>query len=163
MVDQIVQFLNQFPRELAVIILSALPITELRLSLPIALQVWHLSIPSAFIYSVIGNLIPLIPLYFGLNWLRLITQKYMPWATKFVDSSIARAEHKVKDDYAKYGAVALCIFTAIPLPLTGLWSAVLAAVALKIPFKYAAPSIALGVVIAGIVVTIITVSTRVAF
>jgi uncharacterized membrane protein len=163
MTEILIEYFNQFPHWLATIILSALPITELRLTIPVALEAWNLSILSAFMLAIVGNLIPLIPLYFGLDWFRGIIAKYLPSATNIVDKLIARTEKKVKNNYVKYGAIALCIFTAIPLPMTGLWSATIAAVALKIPFKNAAPSIALGVVIAGIIVTILTVSSRVVF
>ncbi|MBU4453210.1 small multi-drug export protein, partial [Patescibacteria group bacterium] len=155
MLDSIVQFLESFPRELATIILSALPITELRLAIPVAIHTWQLRPLDALGYALLGNLIPLVPLYFGLNKLRSICEKYAPWLTRLIDKSVTRAERKVSDKYAKYGALALFLFTALPLPLTGLWTATLAAVALKIPFKYAAPSIILGVIVAGIIVTIL--------
>ncbi|MFH1356803.1 MAG: small multi-drug export protein [bacterium] len=162
MINLIIQFLDSSPRELAVVILSALPITELRLAVPVAIHTWQLRPLEALGYALVGNLIPLVPLYFGLNKLRVISEKYAPWLTQMIDNSVNRAERKVRNKYAKYGALALFLFTALPLPLTGLWTATLASVALKIPFKYSAPSIAFGVVIAGVIVTIITVSTRVA-
>ncbi|HAL50021.1 MAG: hypothetical protein UU40_C0010G0016 [Candidatus Uhrbacteria bacterium GW2011_GWD2_41_121] len=163
MINAIVQFLESFPRELATIILSALPITELRLAIPIAIHTWQLRPLDALGYAILGNLIPLIPLYFGLDKLRLITVKFAPWMTGVIDRSVDRAQQRVNDKYAKYGALALFLFTALPLPLTGLWTATLAAVALKIPFKYAAPSIILGVVAAGIIVTILSTSAGVMF
>lgn len=163
MIDTIVQFLNQFPRELATVILATLPITELRLAVPIAIHTWQLRPLDALGYSIFGNLIPLIPLYFGLDQLRLITAKFAPWMTGVIDRSVDRAHRRVNDKYTKYGALALFLFTALPLPLTGLWTATLAAVALKIPFKYAAPSIILGVITAGIIVTILSTSAEVMF
>lgn len=163
MIDTIVQFLNQFPRELATVILATLPITELRLAVPIAIHTWQLRPLDSLGYSIFGNLIPLIPLYFGLDWLRSIVEKFAPWMTRVIDKSVDRAERRVRDKYAKYGALALFLFTALPLPFTGLWTATLAAVALKIPFKYAAPSIILGVITAGIIVTILSTSAGVMF
>ncbi|MBT3231092.1 small multi-drug export protein [Candidatus Uhrbacteria bacterium] len=163
MIDTIVQFLDSFPRELATVILATLPITELRLAVPIAMHTWLLSPLDALGYAIVGNLIPLIPLYFGLNWLRSITEKIAPWMTKVIDKSVDRAERRVRDKYAKYGALALFLFTALPLPLTGLWTATLAAVALKIPFKYAIMGIIPGILTAGIIVTILSVSADVLF
>jgi len=57
----------------------------------------------------------------------------------------------------------LFLFTALPLPLTGLWMATIAAVALKIPFKYAVAGIGLGIITAGLIVTGFTLSAEVWF
>ena len=163
MIDTIVQFLDQFPRELATVMLASLPITELRLAVPIAIHTWLLTPLDALGYAIIGNMLPLFPLYFGLNWLRRMSEKYAPWFTCVIDRSVDRAERRVRDKYAKYGALALFLFTALPLPFTGLWTATLAAVALKIPFKYTVWGIIPGVFAAGIIVTILSVSADVLF
>ncbi len=163
MIDAIVQFLDQFPRELATVILATLPITELRLAIPIAIHTWLLAPLDALGYAIFGNMLPLFPLYFGLNWLRRMTERFAPILTKVIDKSVDRAERRVRDKYAKYGAFALFLFTALPLPFTGLWTATLAAVALKIPFKYAVWGIIPGVFAAGIIVTILSVSADALF
>ena len=163
MIDIIVQFLDSFPRELATVVLATLPITELRLAVPIAIHTWLLRPLDALGYAIVGNLIPLIPLYFGLGWLREMTEKYAPFMTRIIDKSVNRAERRVRDKYAKYGAFALFLFTALPLPFTGLWTATLAAVALKIPFKYAIMGIIPGVLTAGIIVNILSVNADVLF
>ena len=163
MIDLIIQFLDQFPRELATLIMATLPITELRLAVPVAIHTWLLRPLDALGYALVGNLIPLVPLYFGLNWMREITQRFAPFMTRIIDRSVDRAERRVRDKYAKYGALALFLFTALPLPLTGLWTATLAAVALKIPFQYAIMGIIPGVLTAGIIVTILSVSADVLF
>lgn len=163
MIDSIIHLLDQTPRELATIILAALPIFELRLAIPVAMHTWLLQPLDALGYAILGNLIPLVPLYFGLDWLRSVTEQYVPWITRIIDASVDRAERRVRDKYAKYGALALFLFTALPLPLTGLWTATLAAVALKIPFKYAIMGIIPGVFLAGIIVTILSISADVLF
>lgn len=56
----------------------------------------------------------------------------------------------------KYGYPALIIFVAIPLPLTGAWTASLIAFLFGIPFKKSFASISSGVIIAGLIVTFIT-------
>ncbi len=58
--------------------------------------------------------------------------------------------------FNKFGAFALIVFVAIPLPATGAWSGCLAAFLFVVPFKYALPLIALGVMIAGVLVTLST-------
>ncbi len=161
MTDWLVAILTNFPKPLATVILATFPFTESRLAIPIALGVWQLPPLSAFGWSLIGNLLPFFPLYFGLDAIRAWSKRYSPWLSKFIDYSIDRAQNKIRKKYARYGALALCLFTAIPLPLTGLYSATIAAVTLKIPVRYAFVGIGLGVVIAGIIVTVLTAGVKV--
>jgi uncharacterized membrane protein len=53
----------------------------------------------------------------------------------------------------KYEALGLVIFVAIPLPITGAWSGVIAASLFKIRFRYAFISIVCGIICAGLIVT----------
>lgn len=163
MLDSIIQFLDQFPPELATVLLSMLPIAELRLAIPVAANVWLVSPFVALGLALVGNFLPFFPLYFGLEGVRDLTEKHAPWLTRLIDRSIARAERRVREKYARYGALALFLFTALPLPFTGLWTATLAAVALKIPLKYTLAGILPGIFVAGLIVTALTVSAEVWF
>ena len=60
--------------------------------------------------------------------------------------------------FAKYGATFLVVLVAIPLPITGAWTGSLAAWAFGIPARKAIPFIALGIVIAGVIVTVLTIT-----
>ena len=57
-----------------------------------------------------------------------------------------------------YGDMALVLLVAIPLPMTGAWTGSMAAWVFNIPARRAIPLIGLGVVIAGIIVTALTLS-----
>ncbi|MFA6131178.1 MAG: small multi-drug export protein [Patescibacteria group bacterium] len=153
MTEALVAALNGIPHWLGTMALAATPIAELRGAIPAGIFGWEMTWWSAFIFAILGNLIPLIPLYFGLETLRKILGRIAPSLLGVLDRFIERSRKKLEKNYEKYGALGLCIFTAIPLPLTGLWSATVAAVALKIPFRFAAPAITLGVIIAGVIVT----------
>jgi uncharacterized membrane protein len=163
MVEAIVQFLSNLPVWLATIVLAALPVTELRLSIPVAAHIWLVHPINAFGLSVVGNFLPFLPLYYGLDRLRGFSEKYTPWLTKLIDNSIERSKKRVQEKYARYGAFALFLFTALPLPFTGLWTATLAAVALKVPVKYALAGILPGIIVAGIIVSVLSVSADVLF
>ncbi|MFH1712310.1 MAG: small multi-drug export protein [Patescibacteria group bacterium] len=163
MIDQVISYLAQFPVEIATVALATLPIAELRLAIPIATNVWLVPPLTALGLALVGNFIPFFPLYFGLGALRRFSVKYMPWLTKMIDKSVDRAERRVKEKYAKYGAFALFLFTALPLPFTGLWTATLAAVALKVPLKYALAGVLSGIFVAGIIVTVLSVSADMYF
>ena len=54
----------------------------------------------------------------------------------------------------RYGAFGLVLFVAVPLPVTGAWTGVVAAYLFDVPARRAAPAILLGICIAGVVVTL---------
>ncbi len=141
------------PPELATMLIAALPLAELRGALPVALSVYHLSWWSAYFWSVLGNILPVI----FILWLLEPVSKYLiqhsKLAAKFFDLLFARTKNKFADKYKKYGELALVIFVAIPLPMTGAWTGAIAAFLFGIPYKKSLSSITLGVLIAGLIVT----------
>lgn len=163
MLDVIIEYLNNFPRGIATIILATLPITELRLAIPVAINIWLVHPLNAFGLALIGNFLPFFPLFFGLEKIRSLSQKHTPKITKYINAIVSRAESRVEKKYARYGALALFLFTAIPLPFTGLYTATIAAVALKVPLKYTLVGVVSGIIVAGIIVTILSLSVDVFF
>ena len=143
---------------LTIIGLGALPITELQLAIPYGMTKFGMSAATAFLLAALGNGLVFFPVYFGLEKLRDLVEKYARWCVKPIDLFIQRAERKLGEDYKKYGALALFLFIWIPLPLTGVWTATAAAVVLKIPFKQAALGVIGGMLSSGIIVTLITLS-----
>ena len=142
--------------ELKTLLLAMTPIGELRLSIPIALNIFHLPIWSTYLVSVLGNIVPAI----FLLWLLKPLSEYLSHRLYFFNRFFAwlfennRKRHEKKFEYWK--GLALIIFVAIPLPLTGAWTGSICAFLFKIPFKTALPSIFLGVAIAGILITLLT-------
>jgi uncharacterized membrane protein len=131
------------------VIVSILPIAELRGALPLALS-FGMPLAKAFWLSVLGNSLFVVPGLFLFepvsNWLR----KFKVWA-RFFDWFFERTKRNA-DAIQKYEALGLAIFVAIPLPMTGAWSGVIAATLFKIRFRYAFPAIIAGVLGAGIIV-----------
>jgi len=154
MAQEIIRFLNRlFPPEVVILIVSALPISELRGSIPLALGVFHFPIAKAYFLSIIGNLIPVIPLLIFLESLSKWLSKRFNWAERFFTWLFTRTSKKSKL-VEEYGAIGLAIFVAIPLPMTGAWTGCVAAFLFGIRRVWAALSIASGVLIAGIIVTL---------
>ena len=56
----------------------------------------------------------------------------------------------------KYRLVGLMILVAVPLPGTGAWTGALVASLLDIRMRHAIPAICAGVVIAGLIITLLT-------
>jgi uncharacterized membrane protein len=154
--EVIITALHGLPEWLRVVLLSAIPITEYQLSIPIGIHEYQLPPLTAFALAALGATLIFIPVYFGLEALHVFVESHFPKLLGPLDRQIARAERKLKDRYAKYGALALFLFLVIPFPFTGVWTASLAAVALKIPFKEAAWGILLGMLGGASVVTILS-------
>ena len=136
------------------VLVSMLPVVELRGGIPFGvtagLPVW-----AAFIAAVIGNLIP-VP--FIIVYIRRIFQwmrKRMPKLNRLVDR-LERKAHLKGRRVNKYKYLGLMILVAIPLPGTGAWTGALAAAFLDMPLRRALPSIIAGVVIAGIIISVLT-------
>lgn len=143
--------------EVLKIFLTALtPIGELRASIPLGLTVFHQPIWIVFVISVIGNMIPpmlILWLFPKISQWLMAKSRLM---NRFLTWLFERTRKKTKDKIERYGDLALIIFVAIPLPNTGAWTGALAAWLFGIPFKKAVPNIFYGVLIAGVVVTLIT-------
>jgi len=141
--------------EIIILLSAALPLTELRGSIPFGVSVLHLAPWTAFFYSVIGNAIPVPIIFYLLPKVLLWLEKRIPWLHKILTVWLEKKRAKFQGSYDKYGALALAIFVAIPLPLTGAWSGAALATILKIRPKYSFPAVILGTVIAGVIVTLI--------
>lgn len=141
--------------ELTVLVVAAAPISELRGAIPLALEVFDFSILKTLVLVWIGNFLPVPIILFLLGPIEKFLRKYR-FFDKFFVWLYKRTHHKFSDKYLKWGELALVLFVAIPLPITGAWTGTLAAYLFEIPRRYAIPLIFLGILIASIIVTILT-------
>lgn len=144
-------------QEIIILLTSMLPITELRGTIPFALAVYNMPVWSAFLFSVLGNLIPVIFIIWILDLLInkfLIHRVYI--FNRFFTWLFERTQKRHSQKFERWRDLALIILVAIPLPFTGAWTGALAAFVFDIPIKRAFPLIALGVLIAGVIVTSVT-------
>lgn len=146
---------SNFPHWLATLLLSSLPVTELRGSIPIAILQYQMNPAEAYILAVIGNMIPVIPLLLYLEPVSNYLRRFKSW-DRFFNWLFSRTHRNHSATFEKYGTLGLAIFVAIPLPATGAWSGCAAAFVFGIRFKHALMGITAGVLIAGIVVTAVT-------
>lgn len=144
------------PRELAVFLMSMLPVTELRASIPIGILKYDLAPMSTFIWSVLGNtLLGALTALLITPVTKLIIEK-ISFLDKIWQKYIGRLHDKHKEKFEKWQAWALVSFVAIPLPMTGAFSGAVAASIFKIEIKKTVPLIFLGCLISGIIVTFMT-------
>lgn len=147
-------FMN-FINELTTILVASAPISELRGSIPLALEVFKFSIPKALLLSLIGNFLP-VPIILSIfEPVEKMSRKYLSFTNRFFDWIYKRTRHKFEGDYLKWGELALIIFVAIPLPVTGAWTGSLAAYIFGIPKKKSILFIFIGILIASIIVTLL--------
>jgi len=142
---------SSLPEQLIVLIIAALPVVELRGSIPVAMDIFHMPWYQSLALSLIGNLLPipfLLLFYDSLAHLvRRINngKRFMEWVNRRTRRQAVLIE--------KYKHVGLIILVAIPFPGTGAWTASIAAHLLGISFKHAFLDIVIGVVVAGVIVT----------
>lgn len=151
------EIFSGFPKELATVLIAMIPIAELRVALPVAILVYKMSFFPAMFWSVLGNMLPIFFIAYLLRPVADFLMKHWPPAKRFFDWWFSRVRRKFEGGALKYGInLALVIFVAIPLPLTGAWSGAVAAYLFGIPPRRALILIALGVIIAGILVAVLT-------
>lgn len=138
------------------LILAMMPVGELRASLPIALTQYNLSLPLAFAISVIGNMIPVVVIVYLLEPISKFLSRHSKFFEWFFEWLFEHTRKRHSKKFETMEEIALVTFVAIPLPMTGAWSGALAAFVFGIKPKMAIPLITLGVIIAGIIVSIIT-------
>jgi uncharacterized membrane protein len=140
------------PEWLITLIVAALPVSEVRGAIPLAIGVFGYPPLQAYLLSVFGNLLPVIPLLLFLgpvsDYLRrfAIGDKFFTWL-------FARTRRRCIRDHESFGLTALALFVAIPLPVTGAWTGCAVAFLLGFRFWPAFAAIAAGVLVAGVIVT----------
>ncbi len=139
---------------LKVLLIAASPIAELRVAIPLAIIDFDFPWYHTLLIAVIGNMLP-VP--FILLFLDVATRLLSRVAIfKRVLNWLFERTRRRGRIIERYKRIGLALFVAIPLPFTGAWTGSLAAVLFGISFNHAFLSIFLGVVIAGVIVTCLT-------
>ena len=153
--DQMVGGLMGLPPQIVVLLISTLPFIELRGAIPVAIGLYHMSIYEAFAWAFLGNMLPVpfILLLFGKveAWLR-----HWQWWVRFFDRLFERTRGRARGSVERYEELGIVAFVAIPLPFTGAWTGALIAYLFGLDYRKSVLTIALGVCIAGIIVTAAT-------
>jgi len=138
---------------LTVLLMSLTPVSELRGALIYA-RAAGLPFWPAFIVAVCGNLL-LIPVV--ILFCRCIIKLFLhiQWVSRAWDRLQSYA-HRKAENVVRYQMLGLFLLVAIPLPGTGAYTGALVASVMDLRLKNAMPSIALGVVVAGIVTALFT-------
>lgn len=142
------------PDELVVFLISVMPVLECRLGMFTAIVLLQMNTIKGFLISFAGNILPIPFILLLINWI-FEWMKKIPGLKKIVfwleDKTL-----KKRDKIDKYGIWGLLLFVAIPLPGTGGWTGALLASLLHLDKKKSFGVIALGVFIAGLIITVLS-------
>ena len=137
---------------------SMVPLIELRGAVPSAVLM-GLDYWTALVVCVLGNMLPVPIIY-------LFARKVLLWGRdkkyigRFFTLCIEKGEKGGQKLTAKAGRgglfIALLLFVGIPLPGTGAWTGTLAASFLNMGFKSTTAAVSLGVILAGIIMGVVS-------
>ena len=135
-------------------LVSMVPIIELRGRVPFGTAL-GLAPGAALVAAIIGNMLPIPFIIVYIRRIFLWMRRKSPKLNTLVDK-LEKKAHLKGQKVTKYKYIGLWLFVAIPLPGTGAWTGALAAAFLNMPLRKALPSIFLGVVTAGLIMTFAT-------
>lgn len=139
---------------LGTLLVSVVPVIELRGAIPIGVALglhpfW------AMLASIVGNMLPVPFIILFVRHIFTWLKRHSPLLGRLVQKLEDKAHNK-SALVIKYRAIGLCLLVAVPFPGTGAWTGSLVAALLDIPLREAVPTVLLGVIIAGLIVTGVT-------
>ncbi len=154
MADQLWHAIENLPHWLVVVILSAAPISEVRGGIPVGLAYYDMSLWTCLPIAILANVLSVLWIVPTFNWMTLTFDK-TPLVGPLLRWLKRRAE-KRREMVEKYGVLAVTLFVAIPLPVTGAWTGSVVAAVFRMPFAKVVLCMFLGVMISSAIVTGLT-------
>ncbi len=152
MLEMLLNIVQLTPNWLKIIILSMLPVTELRGSIPFAISM-QMNPWTTYVFAIFGNMIPVPILLLFFNYMEKHLFKHNILNNTYI-KLIEHTRNKSSDKIEKYKELGLILFAAIPLPGTGAWTSSLIAYLFNLNFKKSFLCILLGILISGFVTTL---------
>jgi len=149
--------MTMFLSILIIIGLTLMPLLELRASIPYGILATDLHWSLVFLIAVAANAVlgPLVYLFID----KLIHHFFhIRWFHKWYHAHVEITQKRIHKSIEKYGEWGIALFIGVPLPGTGSYSGALGSYLLGLSYKKFIIANLLGVIIAGIIVTIITFS-----
>ncbi len=140
-------------RYIHVFLIAAAPLTELRGAIPYGIF-YNLPVEKVFLTAIAGNVVPVFPLLLFLDFLKEVALKFR-YTAGITEKLLRRIEGK-KDVVENYGYAGLMVFVAIPFPVTGAYTGSILASMLGLNRGKAFLAICGGILISGIVVTLVS-------
>ena len=153
-------FLETVGKELCVFFCSMIPIIELRGAIPMGAAFnatiggmpWYLT----YVLSVLGNMVPvpfiLLLIKKVIEWMSRSKVKFFNKIANFLLNKVEKKRGKIE----KFAFWGVCLFVAVPLPVTGAWTGLLVAAMIDMKPWKAFLSCLIGVMISGTIMTLIS-------
>ncbi len=150
MAQYIFEAIRGLPAEWVVVILSALPISEVRGGIPAGI-IMGLPLSRILPLAIVSNVVSVLPVVLCFNWVaQRLADK--PLLGRLITRLIRRARAK-EEMVKKHGVWAVTLFVAIPLPVTGAWTGSVVAAVFGMRFGRVLFCLTVGVMIASAIVT----------
>ena len=151
-----ISYFHDIPPQLATVIIAALPVAENRVSVPLALGAYHLPVWQALFFSILGSVLAAAFVVYGLHLFYRRLQGHLGIIDKLLQKIFDRTERKFMQKYQRWGEIALLIFVAVPLPMTGAWTGSVAAFLFGIKPARALLFISAGVILSASIVALLS-------
>jgi len=154
--------LDMFPEWFQIFFGSMIPWIEARYIMFYAVEVLGWQWFHAFPLAILGNILPIPFVLLFFKYVEKFLRNYKSWSRLMdwlFEKTRKRADAKIK----RYEHLGLLIFVAVPLPFTGAWTGALIAYLFALKFKRSLITIFVGVVIAALIITGLTLSGQYIF
>jgi len=155
--EMIISWFINFPKEFAIFLISAIPVTELRVALPLAYTVYGMSAFWSWLYSVAGTFFTMVIIVLLLDPIARLLSRYIGLFEKFFAWLFEHTRKRAGGKMEKYGIWAIFILAATPIPLLGGMTGALAAFIFNVPLKKSLPLLLFGTMVSGAIILGITV------
>jgi len=152
--EHLMELMGHLPPPVAVFCIAMLPIFELRGAIPAAYAMGMTGHVAIYLLAVAGNAVPVLPILLLLGPIERLLRRWGP-GDRFMTWLFRRTVSR-SDVIKRYESLGLILFVAIPAPMTGAWTGAMAAYIFKLPLRLALPCIILGILIAGLVVSLVS-------
>ena len=149
--------LDVFPDWLQIFIQSMIPWWEGRYAVAYAIINFGWSWWQALPIAIVGNMIPIPFILLFFKYVEKFLRNYDSWS-RLMDWLFERTRKRADAKIKRYEHLGLLVFVAIPLPFTGAWTGALIAYLFDLRFGRSIITIFIGVVIAALIITILTLS-----
>jgi uncharacterized membrane protein len=152
--EHLMEYFDQLPPPLAVFLVAMLPVFELRGAIPAGYAMGMTNPYQIYALAVLGNFVPVLPILLLLGPAEKHLRRFRTM-DRFFNWLFKRTVSR-SNVIKRYESLGLILFVAIPLPMTGAWTGSVAAYLFKLPLRMAIPCIILGILIAGVVVSLVS-------
>ena len=140
-----------------IIFLTFIPTLELRASIPYGIFSSSMHWSLVFIVAVVANIVLAPIVYVFLNKFVHMFFRFSKFH-RFYHKNVELVQNKIHKNVEKYGEYGLALFIGVPLPGSGVYTGVLAGYCVGLDYKRTMIASVFGVLIAGILVTVISLS-----